>query len=215
MGLVGLGLAFYSPGAAARAAPAGLLKPTVEEEQLQRRLLAEILDEPDRAIAPAVRPTRTDPAPLRSTAPLTYSEEVGAAVASVPTWPVMAVVVILAGILFWFKRAGHLGGGQSKAINKLATVALGGKRSIALVEVLGQKLVLGLSEKGLSLLARIDQDAGDLPAAGLESANEALDPFEEELRDLIATDERPPGSASRARDERHELARKFQNLGSH
>ncbi len=198
------------------------------EEQLQRRLLAEILD--DKGNNRVVKSTRTE-SPLepavakktqenhqagtsQSTSQKTSepSSEIGSSVASVPTWPVMILVVFMAGILVWLKKGGRLGNSHANSINKLAVVPLGGKRSLALVEVLGQKLVLGMSEKGLSLLTKIDsvdpvlhQQAQDLEFDGAE------DPFEQELRDILSSE---PGDVDGlpASVERVDLARKFRNI---
>jgi flagellar biogenesis protein FliO len=188
--------------------------------QLLKEILAE--DTPTQA-APvqataANGPTRTTPeqaaSPQATAATPKPLEGVGAAVASVPTWPIIALMVVLGGILWWFRGRKSIRN-RPTIIQKLAAVPLGGRRSIALVDVLGHKLVLGLSEKGMSLLARIDDDRlAGLGLEGEEPAGAAPEPSEDFATLLNAADQGDTGAAEPAANEQRELARKFRSFRS-
>ncbi len=192
------------------------------DEKLQQRLLAEILDQngndnvelgkvhkslPVEKQSKKNRQTKSVP----NEKPLDVNE-IGTSVASVPTWPVMILVVFMAAIVLWLKKGGKLGNSQTNSIHKLAVVPLGAKRSLALVEVMGQKLVLGMSEKGLSLLTKIDSvgpTVAEEPGANDIGVDE--DPFEQELRDILASEPMDEQGLP-ASVERVDLARKFRHL---
>lgn len=142
-------------------------------------------------------------------------DQLGSAVASVPTWPIMALLLVLGGVLLWLKRGAH-GQNNPIAINKLASVPLGGKRSLALVDVLGEKLVLGLSEKGLVLLARID---GSKVTPTSDSVSCETDSLEDDFASLIQSRNEeeffnPSTTNIAGPGEQQELARKFKNIRS-
>ena len=190
----------------------------VNQEQLQQEILREILSE--ETDQKPVKPNKSKQIDSSQNETKQQLPGVGTSVASVPTWPVMVLVVLLAGVLLWAKKTSH-SRNQPGVINKLATVPLGSKRSLALVEVMGQKLVLGMSEKGLSLLAKIEGDDLNADPNQLDVVTDAADmddpqqdPFEDELRHILA------GSAPESRPdmplpaERRELARKFRHLRS-
>lgn len=200
------------------------LEPSTSDQELKQRLLAEILDgngsdrpvhkgQADKSDITGKKNTKKNHEADASEKQAVSMNEVGTSVASVPTWPVMILVVFMAGILLWLKKGGKLGHSQVNSINKLAVVPLGGKRSLALVEVLGQKLVLGMSEKGLSLLTKIDvADAAmhqDRQEPELESYD---DPFEQELRDILGSESIGDDDGLPASVERVDLARKFRHL---
>jgi flagellar biogenesis protein FliO len=190
------------------AGPSHLL-PSEKDQKLQRALLAEILASDQQNDRKAVnKPSALTSGPSK----VDHIEGVGSSVASVSTWPVLVLVVVLGGALVWFKKNGKFDRNTSGVITKLASVPLGAKRSLALVEVMGQKLVLGLSEKGLNLLARIDGDCVQPNREALSEGETDSDPFEEELRNLISKPASGFDDGSLASAEHFELARKFRNL---
>jgi flagellar biogenesis protein FliO len=95
---------------------------------------------------------------------------------------------------------------------------MGGRRSLVLVEVMNQRLLVGCSEKGLSLLARLD---GATPAE--DEATEGADPSADErsfgrllqaAEAVEAAERRPaPVAAGSVPGEQRDLARKLRGLG--
>ena len=77
----------------------------------------------------------------------------------------ISALAITLGILFliffclkWFfsKRGGTLG--SRELIRVISTSYLGGKRSVVLADVAGEKLVLGLSPQTITLITKIESD---------------------------------------------------------
>ena len=201
-----------------------------EETRQKKALLQEILsDTPIRAEQPAAR-VAEKPAVFASTAPSGRveakaedprprtrpsgaQEGIGTSVASISLWPLILLALMLGGALWWTKRL-QQPRLQAAPIQKLAIIQLGGKRSLAVVEVMGRKLVLGLSEKSVNLLTCIEDD-GVGPSVSRRSPRVEEEPFEEDLMNLLDTRDR--GDRVRVKgttSERDELARKFRSLGS-
>lgn len=190
---------------------------------LRKRLLAELLEEAPADSQRVQDMPAVDAHSLSSTARAARAEEksikpapeIGAAVASIPTWPVIILSLLLAATFWWMKNGRHKTAGPA-GINRLATIPLGGKRSLALVEVMGHKLLLGLAEKSLCLLTRIDECAPERPGPR-DAAVSGSEPevFEEDLRALIRDNDSYNASCKIAppkeppRGERKDLARKI------
>lgn len=69
----------------------------------------------------------------------------------------VGVALAMAGAaIMWSRQQAQAGG---SAIALVATRYLGGKRYLTLVEVDGQRLLLGLSDEQVSLVARLDSAA--------------------------------------------------------
>ena len=201
-----------------------------EETRQKKALLQEILsDSPIRAEQPTARvpekPAVVAPATLSGrveakaedprprTRPSGAQEGIGTSVASISLWPLVLLALMLGGALWWTKRL-QQPRLQAAPIQKLAIIQLGGKRSLAVVEVMGRKLVLGLSEKSVNLLTCIEDD-GVGPSVSRRSPRVEEEPFEEDLQNLL--DPRDRGDRVRVKgtiSERDELARKFRSLGS-
>lgn len=64
-----------------------------------------------------------------------------------------AGLALLGAVIMWARRQQ---GTHGTAIALVATRYLGGKRYLTLVEVDGQRLLLGLSDEHVSLVARLD-----------------------------------------------------------
>lgn len=74
----------------------------------------------------------------------------------------------LAGVLYVLKRFGHkagLGGMGRGDMSLEGQLALGPRKSVAVVRCAGQRLVLGVTDERINLLARLDEPAGDFEAA--------------------------------------------------
>ena len=89
----------------------------------------------------------------------------------------LSLAVVL-GLLWWLaRRAGrssHVRRSRSAGIAVVGRQSLGGRTSVALVEVAGRRLLLGVSEHGVSLLTEVAPPEPD-PSAVAEH-REALDP---------------------------------------
>jgi flagellar biogenesis protein FliO len=218
---ISLGLSILCLSVAARAEPAepAPAEAEIRQAQLRKKLLSEILAGPEdgpqaapaAADAPAATPLPAEPAPPaepRAAAPQ-QDPVVGTAVASVPTWPVLALACLLASAVLWMRRKGQRKLAHA-AVTKLAAMPLGGRRSLALVEVMGQKLLLGLSEKGLSLLARIDDRDPSAEGPTGDEQPEAPVSFEAGLAALARQSDRRDQLSTRvASGEERELAARF------
>lgn len=199
--------------AALSAAPA-VRDGEAEAQTLHQRLAAELLaSEPPAAAAPAtgapVAPPAQGTAALPSHAPV-----VGSAAASIPAWPALVVLAALGGVFFFARR--RPSATSRVPLNRLASLPMGGRRHLVLVEVMQQRLLLGCSEKGISLLARLEAPAG---AEGPPKQT-AADPSarERSFRRLLEEAELSETSApalaeSRAAGEQRDLARKLRSLG--
>lgn len=86
----------------------------------------------------------------------------------------LGLVLALVLALYWLARRflpGAAGLGQASGLRVLGRLALGPKKSLALVEVGKRVLVLGLAEQGVNLLATIDDPA---EIAALDAAKPAF-----------------------------------------
>jgi len=66
----------------------------------------------------------------------------------------VALLTVLALGAHWFLRSRGVGGGS--AIRVVAMRPLGGKRAVAVVEVEGERFLLGLTDEAVSFLSRLD-----------------------------------------------------------
>jgi flagellar biogenesis protein FliO len=76
-------------------------------------------------------------------------------------WPAIAAIVLLtavaAAVHWWLKGRGLLPT-AANPIKLVATRSLGGKRSVAIVEVDTQRFLLGLTDESVSCLAALPSD---------------------------------------------------------
>jgi len=197
------------------AAPAGADGPG-DSARLRRLLVSELLSG-----ASVVEKTGADRATVETVGreKKRAVPEVGRAVVAVPTWPVLGLCLLLGALLWWMKR-GRQHEGVNASIRRLATVPLGGRRSLALVEVMGERLLLGLADKQVNLLARMEagetsqRDPGQLtPTTGVDEEF-----FDRELARLVersaARDQSEVPTAAVTARERRELDRKLSGLWS-
>lgn len=94
----------------------------------------------------------------------TAAEAPSAPSTGVSSWP-FAMTLLLAGgagYMFWRKRRQH----GSNLIKILETASLGPKRALVIAEVNGEKMILGTSEAGISLLAPLAHPTGAATTAG-------------------------------------------------
>ncbi len=77
-------------------------------------------------------------------------------------WPAFAAVVLLTtaalAIHWWLKRRGLIPT-ATNPIKLIATRSLGGKRSVAIVEVEAQRFLLGMTDDAVSLLSALPSEA--------------------------------------------------------
>ena len=74
---------------------------------------------------------------------------------------VMMLTVLIGGAVAWFfmrRRQLAKGGGTTKSLALIGTVKIAGRWQVALVKVPGKTLVLGATDKGLSLLSELDDE---------------------------------------------------------
>lgn len=74
---------------------------------------------------------------------------------------VLMTTFLVVGVLAWYltrRRNQGKSGGASKALSLVGTVKIAGRWQVALVKVPGKTLVLGATDKGLSLLSELDDD---------------------------------------------------------
>lgn len=78
-------------------------------------------------------------------------------------WPALAAVLLLTAaataVHWWLKKRGLLPATASNPIKLIATRSLGGKRSVAIVEVGEQRLLLGLTDEAVTLLSPLMAEA--------------------------------------------------------
>lgn len=75
---------------------------------------------------------------------------------------VMMMTILGGGALAWFllrRRQGRVGPSASNSLSLMGSVRVAGRWQVALVKVPGKTLVLGATEKGLTLLSELDEDA--------------------------------------------------------
>lgn len=187
-----------------------------QAQALQKKLAAELLapepapaaSVPAPAAAPAAAQAPEDPPPLQLRNPV-----VGSAAVSIPAWPALLVLAGLGGVLFWTRR--RTPRAAAVPLQRLASLPMGARRSLVLVEVMQQRLLVGSSEKGLALIARLDGplspegpavDDGD-PSTDERAFGRLLDAAE-------AAEQRPEAAAAgRVPGEQRDLARKLRGLG--
>ena len=77
-------------------------------------------------------------------------------------WPAIAAVVTLvtaATLVHWWLRGRGLLPAQANPIRVVAIRSLGGKKSVAVVEVDAQRFLLGLGDESVALLGQLPHDA--------------------------------------------------------
>ncbi|NMB73989.1 MAG: flagellar biosynthetic protein FliO [Myxococcales bacterium] len=188
-----------------------------EVGSLRQRLAAELLaPEPPQAAASVPASAPAEPAVVSASEKAPASPHagptVGSAAMSVPAWPALLLLVGLGGVWVWTRR--RTPRSAAVPLHRLASLPMGGRRSLVLVEVMQQRLLVGCSEKGLSLLARLNG-----PATEEEPAADADDPSADErafnrlLDAAEAADRSPAANPGRVPGEQRDLARKLRNLG--
>ena len=78
-------------------------------------------------------------------------------------WPAIAAVLLLTALAtlvhWWLKGRGLIPSTTKHPIRVVATRSLGGKRSVAIVEVEQQRFLLGLTDDAVSCLATLPSEA--------------------------------------------------------
>lgn len=78
-------------------------------------------------------------------------------------WPAIAAIVLLTvaatAVHWWLRKRGLIPAPASNPITLVATRSLGGKRSVAIVEVESQRFLLGLTDDAVSFLSPLASDA--------------------------------------------------------
>lgn len=104
---------------------------------------------------------------------------------------VLALLVACGGAVFFMRSKAPSGGKKTdKSLKVLSTVRVAGRWQVALVRVPGKTLVLGASEKGLSLLTSLEDD-DDLDVAPADAIAFATDM---PVLDTYTPERRPPAS---------------------
>ena len=78
---------------------------------------------------------------------------------SLPTM-VMVALLLVGGYFLWRRKKQH----RSSMIRILETASLGPKRALIIAEVNGEKMILGTSEAGITMLSPTSMSAGPFPA---------------------------------------------------
>ena len=85
-------------------------------------------------------------------------------------WPAIAAVLLITAaataVHWWLRQRGLIPAAASNPIKLVATRSLGGKRSVAIVEVGDQRLLLGMTDESVTLLSPL---AGEAKAIGIGS----------------------------------------------
>lgn len=104
---------------------------------------------------------------------------------------IAVLVLIVGGLVFlnvYLRRQLHAGSGRSgRRIRVLENAHLGVKKNIAMVQVPGAVLVLGVTAEHIALLERIDDPDGIHAAASPQANNAAATGFKEHLQRLTST----------------------------
>ncbi|MDJ0808652.1 MAG: flagellar biosynthetic protein FliO [Desulfobacterales bacterium] len=104
---------------------------------------------------------------------------------------IAVLVSIVAGLIFlnyYLRRQIHAGRGRSgRRISVLENAHLGVKKSIAMVQVPGAVLVLGVTADRITLLDRIDDPDGAHGAASAQPGTAPAQSFKDHLRQLTST----------------------------
>ena len=129
-------------------------------------------------VAPSEAPVDVEETVLPAAAPLAALADaedtpIAAAMAGAPSegpgvGPMLIALLFLAGVGFvmWRKlRTARPGGAQAPLIRPVGTHLLGPKQSLLLVDVAGEMVLLGTSDKGVQMLTKIERREGGLPAA--------------------------------------------------
>ena len=85
-------------------------------------------------------------------------------------WPALAAIVLITvaatAVHWWLKTRGLIPVAASHPIKLVATRSLGGKRSVAIVEVADQRFLLGMTDDAVSCLAALPREATAAPSLG-------------------------------------------------
>lgn len=88
-------------------------------------------------------------------------------------WPAFAAILLLTlaatAAHWWLRRRGLIPAAASNPIKLVATRSLGGKRSVAIVEVAEQRFLLGMTDEAVSLLSPLASDAQPPAKSGLRA----------------------------------------------
>jgi flagellar biosynthetic protein FliO len=85
----------------------------------------------------------------------------------------MIMLGLILGLFYIMKRLklGPLSGNKIPAMRLLGTLSLAPKRGIALVEICGQWLVLGIGTENVNLISKVDRPEGNaIPDTGAEAS---------------------------------------------
>ena len=153
---------------------------------------------PPVAAAPApVEKAAAAPVPLKRTAkkksPLeTLKERDADAGPSLGYIAIGVMLLLLAGVAVWLKRraARTPGLAQAPTIETIATTRVAGKHAVSLIRVGGRVLVVGVSEKSLTLLTELDE--GEIEAAVPKRTNQSQN-LMDRLSELRAGWTKEPG----------------------
>jgi flagellar biogenesis protein FliO len=89
-------------------------------------------------------------------------------------WPAIAAVVLLtaaATLVHWWLKGRGLIPSAANPIKVVAMRSLGGKRSVAIVEVESQRFLLGLTDEAVSCLSALPSEAKALAASALHTVS--------------------------------------------
>ena len=78
-------------------------------------------------------------------------------------WPAIAAILLLTlaatAVHWWLRKRGLIPAPASNPIKLVATRSLGGKRSVAIVEVESQRFLLGLTDDSVACLSTLASEA--------------------------------------------------------
>lgn len=86
-------------------------------------------------------------------------------------WPAIAAILLLTlaatAVHWWLRKRGLIPTPGTNPIKLVATRSLGGKRSVAIVEVAEQRFLLGLTDEAVSLLSPLAADVRPQTTGGV------------------------------------------------
>lgn len=117
-----------------------------------------------------------------------------------------AGLILLLGGVAWYLRRRRGGGGRgargARSIDIITAKRIGPRQSLLLVDVGGQTILIGATEKGMSRLAMIpgEDETDTLIEEELIDEDDGLTPLEREIRRSLPPIERPPQKTSFQRE---------------
>ena len=138
------------------------------------------------ASAASAATTVTTPAPVVSSPPVTATSVGGGRHLLSVTLALFGIIALIFAISWFVKRFGHVGFAQNQHIKIIATMPLGTRERLVLVDAAGQQLLLGITASSINTLHSFQE-----PAVVMEKEDRASD-FSRKLMSIL---QQKPGAA--------------------